>query len=62
MRVGDRVLTPDLRVGTILRLIRSEHRSRPGEWWAVVQMDNGGVTGQWLRDLAPYPPRLEVVK
>ena len=64
MRVGDRVLTSDLRLATITAMHRTLDRVRGGEaqrgeWYAVVQMDNGGAKMQWLRELVPAPPEGE---
>jgi hypothetical protein len=62
---GDRVLTPDLRLGTVVSLHRTLDKLRGGkplrgEWYAIVKLDGGGSKMLWLRDLVLAPPEQQV--
>ena len=63
MRVGDRVLTPDLRLGTITSMSRTLDRVRGGralrgEWYAIVKLDGGGSTMLWASQLVVHDEAL----
>jgi hypothetical protein len=61
VRVGDRVLTPELRLATITSMSRTLDRVQMGqavrgEWYAIVKLDGGGSKMLWLRELVEAPP------